>query len=104
MKKRLVFLTLFLVSLTNTTFSQGDLIITPNRVVFKERQVKEIINLINVGSETNTFTVSFVQRRMNEDGSFTIITEPDKGQMFSNDLLRIYPRQVTLTPGEVKLS
>tara|TARA_B110000238_G_scaffold48414_1_gene52690 strand:- start:2705 stop:3526 length:822 start_codon:yes stop_codon:yes gene_type:complete len=100
MKKRLVFLTLFLVSLTNTTFAQGDLIITPNRVVFKERQVKEIINLINVGSETNTFTVSFVQRRMNEDGSFTIITEPDKGQMFSNDLLRIYPRQVTLTPGE----
>ena len=50
MKKRLVFLTLFLVSLTNTTFAQGDLIITPNRVVFKERQVKEIINLINVGS------------------------------------------------------
>ena len=100
MEKRFLFLTLLLVCLINKTFSQGDLVITPNRVVFKERQIKEVINLINVGGETNTFTVSFVQRRMNENGSFTIITEPDEGQMFSNDLLRIYPRQVTLSPGE----
>jgi hypothetical protein len=100
MKKRFLFLILILFSLIDKTFSQGDLIITPNRVVFEERQVKEVINLINIGSETNTFTVSFVQRRMNEDGSFTIITEPDEGQMFSDDLLRIYPRQVTLLPGE----
>jgi hypothetical protein len=101
MKNKLIFLILIIsASFICKTFPQGDLLITPNRIVFKERQIKQVISLINVGSETTTFTVSFVQRRMNENGSFTVITKPDLGQMFADSLLRIYPRQVTLLPGE----
>jgi hypothetical protein len=85
------------------TFAQGDLLISPNRVIFEGRKQKEELNLINTGKETTTFSVSFVQRRMNEDGSFEIIEVPDSGQMFADPYLRIYPRQVTLEPGEAQV-
>lgn len=85
------------------TFAQGDLVITPNRVIFEGRKQKEDLNLINTGKETTTFSVSFVQRRMNEDGSFTAIETPDSNQMFADPYLRIYPRQVTLLPGEAQV-
>ena len=74
--------------------------ITPSRVVFEGRKQKENLNLINTGKKTTTYTVSFVQRRMNENGSFTAIDAPDEGQKFANPYLRIYPRQITLEPGE----
>lgn len=85
------------------TAAQGDLLISPNRVVFEGRKQKAELNLINTGKETTTYTVSFVQRRMKEDGSFESIEEPDPGQMFASPYLRIYPRQVTLQPGEAQV-
>tara|TARA_B110000091_G_scaffold206718_1_gene243948 strand:+ start:725 stop:1606 length:882 start_codon:yes stop_codon:yes gene_type:complete len=80
----------------------GGLIITPKRVVFEGRQTKKIITLINSSDETSTYTVSFTENRMNEDGSFTSITAPDIGQLFASPYIRIYPRQVTLNPGETQ--
>jgi P pilus assembly chaperone PapD len=80
--------------------AQGQLLITPARVVFKTNNIKEIINLVNTGEKTESYTVSFVQRRMNEDGSFTEITEPDPDENFADAHLRIYPRSITLKPGE----
>jgi len=104
MKNKLLFLILIILGVSNIkTHAQGDLLITPNRVVFKTRQIKEVLNLLNTGKETTTFSVSFVQRRMNEDGSFTIITETEEGQMFADPYLRIYPRRVTLMPGEAQV-
>ncbi len=93
----------FLGCISFETFAQGGLLITPNRVTFEGRKQKEQLNLINTGKETATYSVSFVQRRMNEDGSFEIITEPDSGQMFADPYLRIYPRRVTLNPGEAQV-
>jgi len=84
-------------------FTQGELVITPNRMIFEGRKQKEDLNLINSGKETTTFSVSFVQRRMNVDGSFTAIETPDSGQMFADPFLRIYPRTVTLLPGEAQV-
>ena len=101
MKNKLFFLTIVFIGYGSLkTFSQGDLLINPHRVIFKATQVKEIIDLMNTGEETATYVVSFVQRRMNENGSFSIITTPDAGQNFSDSHLRIYPRRVTLLPGE----
>jgi hypothetical protein len=101
MKNKLFsFTIIFIVYCSFQTFSQGDLLINPHRVIFKATQVKEIIDLMNTGKETTTYAVSFVQRRMNENGSFSIITIPDAGQKFADSHLRIYPRRVTLLPGE----
>jgi hypothetical protein len=78
---------------------QGSLLITEKRVVFEGREKQAIINLVNVGNETTTYTVSFMEKRMNEDGIFTTL-EADSGQMFASPFLRIYPRTITLAPGE----
>ena len=101
MNYRTLFIITFLVVFSQfKTHAQGELLITPTRVVFKPDNIKEIINLVNTGEKTETYTVSFVQRRMNEDGSFTVITKPDPGQNFADPYLRIYPRTITLKPGE----
>jgi len=98
MKNCLLFLICLLNS--NSTIRAQGLSIYPSRVVFEERQVKTTIELINTGKEQKTYSVSFVQRNMDENGKFTQITTPGLGQMFSDKLLRIYPRRVTLMPGE----
>jgi len=53
-----------------------------------------------MGQDTATYTISFVQRKMMEDGSFVTIEQPDSGQMFADSFLRVFPRQVTLAPRE----
>lgn len=80
--------------------AQGDLLVTPTRVVFEGNKQKEALNLVNTGKDTATYSISFLQYNMKEDGSFAIIEKPDSGQLFANPYLRIFPRQVTLAPGE----
>ena len=84
------------------TYAQGELLIFPKRIVFKDNETKNVINLINSGEETTTYSVSFTQRRMEKDGGFTRISVPEEGQLFADSYLRIYPRQVTLLPGEAQ--
>lgn len=94
-----VFLSLIITS-SNFCFSQGNLLITPRRVVFDgSRRVIEL-SLVNTGSDSAKYNVSLVQYRMNEDGSFTEITEPDPGQRFADKNIRFFPRTVTLAPNE----
>lgn len=102
-KKTLIILFAFSGLFIKNLAAQGNLIISPNRVVFDGRKQKEELNLINAGDETASYSVSFVQRRMKEDGSFEIIEVPDEGQYFADSYLRIYPRQITLGPGEAQV-
>lgn len=101
--KKLLFC-LFIVVCGVRTKAQGDLLVTPGRVVFEGNKQKEILNLVNMGKETTTYSVSFVQKDMKEDGSFVDITETetDSGQRFADPFLRIFPRQVTLAPKEAQ--
>jgi hypothetical protein len=101
MNNKVFFLIILITGLlASSLYAQGDLLITPNRLVFKPNKVKEIINLVNTGSTKETYLVSFVERSMNENGSFTIVTKPEPGQNFAQPHLRIYPRTITLKPGE----
>jgi hypothetical protein len=81
-------------------YAQGDLLITPRRIVFEGNRQRQEITLANTGQETATYTVSFVQYHMTEEGSFEVITEPRPGQMFADEYLRFFPRTVTLAPNE----
>ena len=80
--------------------AQGDLLITPKRVVFEGNKQKEELNLVNIGQDTAIYSISFQQYNMKEDGGFTQIEKPDSGQMFADPYLRIFPRRVTLAPRE----
>lgn len=101
MKKTFIIALIAIFSLSINLWAQGDLLITPKRVVFEgNRQNKEMLNLVNIGSDTAVYSISFLQYRMNENGSFTKIEDEDSLHMFSNPYLRIFPRTVTLAPRE----
>jgi len=108
MKSRLA-ISFFLASLLSTiipaadALAQGNLLITPRRVVFEGNLKTQELNLANTGQEPATYSVSFIQYRMKEDGSFEEIKEPDPGQQFADPFVRIFPRSVTLQPNEAQV-
>jgi P pilus assembly chaperone PapD len=83
-----------------TLKAQGDLMVFPKRLVFEGNAKTSELNLANVGKDTARYNISFVQYKMNEDGSFTEIQTPDEGQYFADKFLRYYPRSIILAPKE----
>lgn len=77
----------------------GQLMVSPTRIVFEGNERTKQINLINNGSETGRFRISFVRRNMNDDGKIVDVEEGEAG-MFSDEMVRYSPRQVTLQPGQ----
>ena len=96
-------LILFLVIYSSSIMAQGNLLITPRRVVFDGQKKSQEINLANTGKDTAKYIISFIQFRMKEDGSVETITEPDPGQNFADKYLRFFPRMVTLGPNEAQV-
>lgn len=84
------------------SFAQGDLMIMPKRIVFDGTQRSQEVNLVNTGSDSATYAISFIQYKMKENGGFEQITEPEEGQRFADNFLRYYPRRVSLGPNEAQ--
>ena len=96
-------LILLLILSTKEVAAQGNLLITPRRVVFEGLKKTQELNLANTGADTAKYNVSIVQYRMKEDGSFEEITVPDAGQNFADKNIRFFPRTVTLAPNEAQV-
>lgn len=77
----------------------AELMLYPTRIVFEGNQRAAQLELINNGSESATYRISLVNRRMSETGAFSEIDAPLPGEQFAEELLRYSPRQVTLQPG-----
>ena len=103
MKRIFLVMLIAMSAYSSQSFAQGNLMITPIRVVFEGNKQKEELTLANIGKDTTTYSISFVQKQMNENGSFVNIEKADSGQMFADPYLRIFPRQVTLAPGEAQV-
>jgi len=107
MSKRMPFLAitgliLFQVFFPFNTRAQGNLLITPRRVVFEGNRRSMDLNLANIGNDTATYAISLIQIKMTEEGGFESITEPEVGQRFASPYLRYFPRTVTLGPNETQ--
>lgn len=100
MKSQELFLFICLMGMNIQATAQGDLMITPKRVVFEGNKQREELTLINLGKDTTTFSISFVQKMMKENGGFETIEKHDSTLLIAEPFLRIFPRQVTLAPGE----
>jgi hypothetical protein len=99
----MVFLAFFLgffLFINKEASCQGNLLITPRRVVFEGTKKSVDLNLANIGSDSATYNISVVQIRMKEDGGFETITQPDPDQRFADRFIRFFPRSVTLAPNE----
>ena len=83
--------------------AQGNLLITPRRVIFEGAKRSKELNLANTGKDTAKYNVSIVQYRMKEDGSFQEITTPEAGENFADKYIRFFPRTVTLAPNEAQV-
>jgi len=77
----------------------GQLMVSPTRIVFEGNERTKQVNLINNGSEAGRYRISFVRRKMDEDGRFEDVSENEPG-MYSDEIVRFSPRQVTLQPGQ----
>lgn len=98
----LIALTAFLAGPQLFAQGPGDLLVTPTRALFEGGKKNEVLTLINRGSDTATYQISVVQYRMTASGELEKIESPDSGQHFATDLVRFFPRQVTIAPGETQ--
>ncbi|GGG42069.1 hypothetical protein GCM10011532_27360 [Christiangramia forsetii] len=76
--------------------------IMPKRLIFDGTQRSQEINLVNTGSDSATYAISFIQYRMKENGEFEQISKPDENQRFADSFLRYYPRRVSLAAKEAQ--
>jgi len=82
--------------------AQGNLMITPRRVVFEGQKKTQELNLANTGKDTARYLISMLEIRMKADGTFEQISVPDSGQHFASNYVRFFPRSVVLGPGEAQ--
>ena len=84
-------------------YAQGNLLINPRRVVFEGQKKIMELNLANTGKDTARYVISLMEIKMNQDGSFEKIDQPDSGQNFASSYIRFFPRSVTLAPNEAQV-
>jgi len=92
------FLFLLFSSLFYCGFAQGDLLVSPTRIVFEGKKLNQEIVLVNTGRDTAIYNVSFIQNRVKDDGAYERIEKPDSGQFFTADYVRFFPRTFILAP------
>ena len=99
LSRRLSALACGLLILICSSEALAQLMLYPTRIVFEGNQRSAQLQLINNGSESATYRISLVNRRMDEAGGFSNIDEPQPGEQFADEMLRYSPRQITIAPG-----
>jgi len=95
----ILFIILPVLFITNV-MAQGNLLISPHRVIFEGQKRVMDVNLANTGQDSAKYSISFLQYRMTENGDFETITTPDPGQNFADKNIRFFPRSIMLGPNE----
>jgi hypothetical protein len=90
---------LLLCTLPANVLAAANLMVTPTRVVFEQRDRTAQVTLVNQGSETGEFRISFIRQNMTETGDFVPVPEGEAG-LFTDKMVRFSPRQVKLPPGQ----
>lgn len=85
--------------MSSDLLAETNLMVTPTRIVFEQRDRSAQVTLINQGNETGEFRISFIRQNMLETGEFVPVAEDEPGK-YSDTLIRYSPRQVTLPPGQ----
>jgi hypothetical protein len=103
-KRQFLFFLLLLIStlICHSSFAQGDVQIYPKRILFDGSKRAQELSIANSGKDTARYSISVVQIRMKEDGSFETIDRPDEGQNFADKNFRFFPRSVVLAPNEAQ--
>lgn len=103
MKSGWVGCALVLFFLTTTSSAWADLSIFPTRIVLEKNQRSAQVELMNNGTEPETYRINLVNRRMGENGELFEIDQAIDGELFADPLLRFSPRQVEILPGSSQI-
>ena len=98
-----IFIVFFSFLSCSDLMAQGNLQVTPTRLIFDGSQKFINVNLVNIGKDSANYTISFIQYRMSDESSVEEITTPDPGQRFADKFIRFYPRTVKLAPNEFQV-
>lgn len=77
----------------------GELMVHPTRVVFDGNTRTAQIDVINSGTETMTYRISLIRRRMTDTGEFVPVESAHEQERFADEMIRYSPRQVVIPPG-----
>lgn len=83
--------------------AQGNLLITPTRVVFDGNKTREDLNITNIGNDTAVYIISFLHYQMLPSGGFQQIEDESLSTAWADKYLRIFPRRITLGPKESQI-
>lgn len=78
----------------------GGLVVTPQLVELDSRNRSQVLTLANRGNQPETYRISIVNYRMDEEGNLHPTEQPAEGEGFAGALFRYAPRQITLEPGQ----
>lgn len=92
----------FTLSPSAKILAQGNLLVSPKRLIFEGAKKTQELNLANTGTDTAVYLISVKEIRMTENGSFEEVLQPDPGQRFASKYLRFFPRTVSLAPNEAQ--
>jgi P pilus assembly chaperone PapD len=85
---------------TGTALAQGDLMVIPTRIVLESNKRFETLTVLNRGADSAQYTINFIQYRMTEKGELQEITAAEAGASVASEIVRYFPKQVFLAPGE----
>jgi fimbrial chaperone protein len=77
----------------------AELSLFPTRIVLERNQRAAQVELVNRGSEPETYRIGLVNRRMTETGEIVPADHAQPDEKFAEEMLRFSPRQVTIPPG-----
>lgn len=99
-RPRLTFNGLLLLLLSHFN-AQAELMISPTRVVFSERDRAQEIVLINSGKKPTTYRLEWQQKKALPGGGYANLTQEDTASFpTASQMMRFSPSQVRLQPGE----
>ena len=85
-----------------SSVSYANLMISPTRVVFEDRDRSQTVYVINSSDQTKTYRFGLFDQQQISTGGYAPIKEGETvaGLNSAKDMIRFSPRQVTLQPGE----
>jgi hypothetical protein len=94
-------LSIVLVFLFTSQIGQADILISPQRVILDDANRQAVISLHNPGKQNRSYRLSWVERKMGEDGQLIQLKEGENPQSISS-MVRYSPRRVEVEAGKTQ--
>lgn len=89
-----------LVGLLVPAQASAELMLYPTRIVIDDKQRSGQVQLVNRGTQPETYRIGLFNSKMSETGEIMVAEPEVSDAAFAQDMLVYTPRQVTLQPGE----